>query len=168
MILITATLFLVSLILCIFVDLRFLAIAMLIIGVIFPMFVAFLYFYHALKPGFAFNILSHRFSLDKEDLSVTIRTSIDPEQKDNKEGKENVKDEERDIIEERFREIRIGYGELGNWEEFGGKAYYPVKGKEGLIILDRSFFYNEEEFVGFIGEVNAHILKKQRELTMFK
>lgn len=130
------TLTLLSIVLSIFVDLRFIAIAFLIIAVITPMVIAYLYFYHALKPLISFNVLPHTVTKAKGDLLITIRISFAKNESSDSDTNKITERENLPKHEEgQFRKITIPIDTLGSPEEYKGKIYLPISGKEGLLIF---------------------------------
>lgn len=83
-----------GLILCALIlgDVRYAIIAMMIIFIIIPLAMAFLYLNHALKPGVSFNILPHTLSLRTNEVIVkVIKSEIDLEEKREKKSKKKKK-----------------------------------------------------------------------------
>ncbi|MDE7381863.1 MAG: hypothetical protein K2N03_07045 [Muribaculaceae bacterium] len=133
-IIILGTIVLMATVLCIFVDIRFLAVSMLCITVIAPLGLAYFYFYYALKPLYAFNVLPHKINYSQDSLSVIIRTTPPPlyiEDKTDDEDNKASFDERKD---DTFRTITIAYSRLGAAEYIGSKYYTPIDRNEGVII----------------------------------
>ncbi|MCM1152175.1 MAG: hypothetical protein NC328_00770 [Muribaculum sp.] len=77
----TITVFLALLSIGIFVDLRWIIVALMIICIIAPMIAAFLYIWHALKPVTAINTLPHSIRETPDSLIITVH--LPPFREDN-------------------------------------------------------------------------------------
>lgn len=143
------TLALAALALGIFVDLRWLVTFFMLTCLIAPMGIAFLYIFYALKPLYAFNTLPHTISIHGRRLTIRIYLPTSelnknkeeseggfPEGEENK-GVEN--DEEgnkgEENKEEKYKDMEIDLDDIGLPEMYGKAMYYPIAGKEGLLIL---------------------------------
>lgn len=70
----------------IFIDIRYSIISLMIIFLVSPLFIAYLYFYHGLKPMTAINIVPHRLKISNNGIGIDIPEKPYPDKKE-----ENIK-----------------------------------------------------------------------------
>ena len=70
----------------IFIDIRYSIISLMIIFLVSPLFIAYLYFYHGLKPMTAINIVPHRLKVSNNGIGIDIPEKPYPDKKE-----ENIK-----------------------------------------------------------------------------
>ena len=70
----------------IFIDIRYSIISLMIIFLVSPLFIAYLYFYHGLKPMTAINIVPHRLTVSNNGIGIDIPDKPYPDKKE-----ENIK-----------------------------------------------------------------------------
>ena len=70
----------------IFIDIRYSIISLMIIFLVSPLFIVYLYFYHGLKPMTAINIVPHRLTVSNNGIGIDIPEKPYPDKKE-----ENIK-----------------------------------------------------------------------------
>lgn len=104
----------------------------MLLFIVFPIAVMFLYFFHALKPLTLLNTTPHDFRLGKEGLEI--------------------------IMTESDRKISVNYNELSLYSELGKGLIYTTSGS-GWIWIGEVIFEDKDKFVEFIEQLNSRILK---------
>lgn len=125
-------------------DLRYAILAMMIVFIIFPAAMAFLYFNYALKPDISFNILSHRIKLTPSSLEIEIYPYYKSEEKkkknksEEKEDSENKNEKFADLKNktEDCKEIYDNFGD--KTEDWNGKDFANDNNEDSKVIR-RSF-----------------------------
>lgn len=143
-IVIVATLFLVAFILAFALDIRFAIVAVMIAFIIVPLAMAWLYFFHGLLPGYAFNISWHILSVSPEGIEVILFRPVYSRESD----KESDEDTERIVRWEMGKRLFFPKEEIGGILTGGDGVTVPLKG--GMIAIPRDAFKNQEDYEKFV------------------
>ena len=123
-------------VLSVVIDWEIIILSLMLVFIILPGLLLFLYFFHALKPLTLLNTSGHRFETNDDNLIITI--------------------------EETGRRIGIPYKELTLYTTFGkGLIYTAIN--DGWLWIGEIFFENKEEFEEFIATLNSVIEKHKHE-----
>lgn len=118
-----ALLFLSGILLGIFVDIRALVVAFMILCIVAPMAMALLYIRYCMHPRFVFNSLPHTLRVDGPSLRVRIRTSYDP-----------VEDDKDQDKQPEYREIAIPLADLQVPQSCSDGLLYLLRGGGAVIV----------------------------------
>lgn len=119
-------LLLVGIILSIFVDWQIIIVTLMVVFVVVPIVMMFLYFFHALKPLTLLNTSPHRF--EKRENGLTV------------------------VMTETGREVNLEYGQLQLYSDFDKGLIYTTP-TSGWIWISEIFFDDEEKFLHFINDL---------------
>ena len=120
----------IGILLAIFIDWEIIILAMMVLFLVVPMVVMFLYFFHALKPLTLLNTSPHRFERDENGLKI--------------------------LMTETEREVTVGYEKLKLYSDFD-KGFIFTADSEGWVWIGEIFFDSKEEFSKFITELTEKI-----------
>lgn len=121
------TLFLAAIVLGIFVDPRWIAMAFIVLCFLLPLAAAFLYFWYALRPFTVYNTLPHSFTFTTEAIRLTIKKSFP--------SSEELRPDAD--CEEEHSEVEISLKSISSVELWGSGLVLFVgpEGKQGLLII---------------------------------
>lgn len=128
----------------IWIDLRFFILALMILLLIFPLEVAFIYFYYGLHPDLSFNAANHRVLLNGNNLNVEMKFIW----KDGAYGFEEI----------RYKVKTIPLSRLGKFVVIPGSVCINYgRGTKGFIWLPGYAFENEDSLKLFIEKIYNNV-----------
>ena len=139
-------------------DLRLLICALIVLFIIVPMVMAFLYINYALAPEVAYNVLPHRLTLTEEGVEVAIfprRDSDEPTEENSPEESEDIPDEE--IYGEPALTRLISYDAIERFTILPAGVSFNVR-PAGFLYIPQSAFTSAKLFQTFIED----LLNKQK------
>lgn len=148
------TFFLAGVALGIFLDIRWLIVAFMVLCIVIPALVAFIYFWYALKPLCSFNILPHTLRSTPDGIEVRIRVNAPISKEDS--SKKSVEQEEdpadkskaqvKEGKEPEYRTILIPRSQMQPPQIYGSGllCFLGPTGRDGLIIFPPGFDENEK------------------------
>lgn len=151
----------------IFADLRFLILALMVLFIVVPMIMAFLYFSYALDADVSFNVLPHSIGIDNSGIYVKIMP-----RRDKKNSTDDDYDDEEEIAEpvvkfysfSRFGRYEVGYNCL--YLQIKQADEKAESGNSGFLYLPIDIFQDVSSPEAFLTCIKEHRLEKN--LTFFK
>lgn len=142
---------LMAVVLGLLVDWRCFLIALMMVLLICPAVMAWLYFYYGLRPECFINVMPHYISRRPDGISVTMLKRQPKDLEDDNEGKDSEETEEDAEYEEvdysfNFCDIRRKNYIVGN-----DGVTFPLVGKyRGFLWIPEDAFADAEEFINFV------------------
>lgn len=163
---ITAVLIIAAFALGFWLDLRILIVGFMLLCLVVPMLMAWYYFYYALRPLTAFNVLPHTLTLTHRGIQMQIyaygEANSDGEPTLQASGN-NGKAEEEERIVTRF----IPYGDLHSFYLYADQTIYRLgpRGRSGLLILTPKAFPTPTAYDTFLTHL-SHAMKRNSSLPL--
>ncbi len=154
-------LILVAVVLAFAFDSRFAIVALMVVFLIAPLAMAWLWLYWGLRPEYRFNVAWHTLRLDPDGITVTllkpVYETVDTEIEEPEDG-ESTAEESRKTREkitgwERGKEMRFERAVLGRYLTGGDGITIPVNMGQGFIAVPRSIFTSEGEYSDFLNQI---------------
>lgn len=149
-------------------DIRWAIVSAMVIFIIIPMSMAFLYIYYALKPNVVFNVLPHTVETTSTGVEITLYEKIEPtpeegdqggegEKEDTENGtaEDKIKEKSTDGLENdetKYRELskkQYDYSQIGRYELGMNSVIFHLK-PEGYMIVPQKAFERQEDFVKMV------------------
>lgn len=148
--LVMAILAVVALLCAIFVDLRWGVVSLMLVFLILPMLLAFLYYYYGLQHFTAVNTVFHDLTVGDHGLIVTVYEK----KVFNGEEESGAISGESDFLYEPLLTNQIPFDNISRIKVGMKSVTLPVKGK-GFIWIPASAFGNDRDFAGFVKLVST-------------
>ncbi len=140
------------------VDIRFLILSAMIVFIILPMVIGYLYYYHALGKYYHFNVVDHNIRIGDDALHVVMYFPVKMEKDADREVDEDrVNGDEQESVEYKTLEYKIRYEDLGRCNISFRSAIFPVGSPEvGFLWLPESAFNESGDFQEIIDCITQH------------
>lgn len=120
-----------GILLAVFITWEIAILTLMVVLIVIPMTVMFLYFYHGLKSWTLLNTSPHLFEIKEQGLGVKLTAT--------------------------GRDVVLGYDDMICFSEFNKGMIYKSRSGEGWIWIGSEWFEDRQDFIEFINKLNESI-----------
>lgn len=140
------------------IDLRFLILSAMIVFIIIPLIIGFLYYYYALDKYYRFNVVDHNITMGNKGLTITMFFPLNKEEEADEENDCQTSKESHDEADYKVVKQTIDYAEIGMPTYQSKSVIYRLGKKDnGFLWIPESAFETTGDFQKFIDNLNGKL-----------